>query len=426
MNNEEIIEILSRWNFWKSDREIGLYRNEYLSKLNRLLNTEQVVAITGVRRCGKSTLMKQFIKKQIDSGKSRNLFLYVNFEESKFSGLLSLEFLQNIYEAYIEIVKPNGTPYLLLDEIQNVPQWERFVRGLHEKKDANIIVSGSTSKLLGKELGTKLTGRWVELKMYPLSFPEFLEFKQLKIENKLDILNKKMRIKQLLREYLEFGSFPLVALKEDKSEILERYFSDIVSRDIVERHKVRQVEKLKAMARYCLTNFSSLISYRSISRFIGLSLDSVERFSAYFAEANLTFLIPKFSYSLKEQEVNLRKIYCIDLGLINNISFKFSENLGKLYENLVYLSLLRNEKEIFYYNNKNECDFIIKEGNNFRAMQVAYEINGNREREIEGLLRAMNFFGLKEGEIITSNKEGEEVIEKKKIKYIPLWKWLLT
>ncbi len=427
MDNEKIIEILSNWNFWKRDYDVGLYRESYLDKLERFVETEQVVAITGVRRSGKSTLMKQFIKRQIKSSKNRKSFLYVNFEEPKFVDLLSLEFLQQIYDAYIEIIKPEDTPYILLDEIQNLPKWERFVRALHEKKEAHIIISGSTSKLLSKELGSLLTGRWVELKLHPLDFLEFLQFKQLKMRTKLDILSQKIKIKQLLREYLEFGGFPLVVLKEEKEEILKRYFDDIIGKDVAERHKIRKLNKLKSLVKYYLTNFSSPISYRRIAKFIGLSLDSVERFSGYMADIYLIFFVPKFSYSLKEQEVNPRIIYSIDSGLINVVSFRFSDNIGKLYENIVFLSLIQNGKEIYYYKNKSECDFVVKEGQKVtQAIQVSYQIKGNKEREIRGLLEAMEAFKLRTGLIITEDKEGEEKIKNRKIKYVPLWKWLLN
>ncbi|VVB93907.1 AAA domain protein [uncultured archaeon] len=427
MNNETIIEILSGWNFWRRDQETGISRDAYLNRLDRLAETEQILVITGVRRSGKSTLMKQFIKKKVSSGIDRSSFLYVNFEEPKFSGLLSSVFLQQIYEAYLEIIKPMEKPWIFLDEVQNVPNWERFVRGLHEKKEANIFISGSTSKLLGKELGTLLTGRWVEMKTYPLDFREFLLFKQIKIENKMDTLSNKVRIKQLLREYLEFGGFPLVALKEEKEEILRRYFDDIVERDIAMRYKIRKTEKLKALSKYYLTNFSSHVSYRRIARFIGLSLDSIERYSAYMAEAYLLFFVQKYSYSLKEQEVNPRVAYGIDAGLINITGFRFSDNLGKLYENTVFLSLLEGGKEVYYYKNRGECDFLIKEGQRIvRAVQVSYEIKENKEREVNGLLEAMDAFKLKEGLMITEDEEEEERIEGRKIVYMPLWKWLLN
>ena len=427
MNNDRIIEILSEWNFWQKDQDIGVLRDEYLFNLDRLINTRQIVAMTGVRRAGKSTLMKQFIKRHINAGEDARSFLYINFEEPKFTDLISLQFLEQVYEAYIEIVKPKGVPYILLDEVHKIRGWEKFVRGLHEKKEAHIIISGSTSKLLSKELGTLLTGRWLELKIYPLNFKEFLEFNDLKLKNRLEILSKKIKIKQLLRSYLEFGGFPLVVLKKEKEDILRRYFDDIIGRDIVERYKIRSMEKLKSLSKYYLTNFTSYISYRRIVKFLGLNLDTIERFSSYISDASLIFFVPKFSYSLKEQEVNPRKIYGIDLGLINIVSFRFSDNIGRLYENLVFLSLIKGGTELYYYKNKWECDFVIKRGQKItQLIQVSYQIKENEEREIKGLLEAANAFKLKkELYIITEDKEESYNIKGKTIKYIPLWKWLL-
>lgn len=427
MKNEQIIEVLESWNFWNKNIDTGIIRENYLKRLLDLAATKQIVAITGIRRSGKSTLMKQFIKKLIEQGEDKRSFLYINFEEPKFSDLLSLDFLQKIYEAYIEILKPNSTPYILLDEVHRVPKWEKFVRGLHEKKEAQIIVSGSTSQLLSKEIGSLLTGRWVNLNVNPLNLLEFLNFNNIKIKDKADILLQKVRIKQLLRDYLEFGGFPLVALRQEKGEILQRYFEDILTRDIVERYKIRKTDKLKALTKYYLTNFSSLATFRHIAKFIGLSLDSVERFSFLLSETYLIYFVPKFSYSLKEQEINPRKVYCIDPGLINIISFRFTDNIGRLYENITFVSLLERKSEIYYYKDKYECDFILKKGKKIiQAIQVSYKIKENREREIGGLLEAMKKFKLKKGLIITDDLEGEEEIGKKKVIYIPLWKWLLN
>ena len=429
MENDKIIEVLSSWNFWNKEQDIGIYRKHYLEKLDNFIDTGQIIAITGARRSGKSTLMKQFIKKMINSGKNTSSFLYVNFEEPKFSDYLNLEFIQQIYDAYLEIVKPSETPYLLFDEIQNVPKWEKFVRGLHEKKEANIIISGSTSKLMSKELGTLLTGRWMEIKTYPLSFIEFLNFKQLNIQNKLDVLSQKTKIKQLLREYLKDGGFPLVVLKNEKEEILNRYFDDIIGKDIAERHRIRKVEKLRSLARFYLTNVATSISYRKIAKFIGLSLDSTERISSYMEDAYFIFFIRKFSYSLKEQEINPRKVYGLDPGLINMVGFKFSDNIGRLYENIVFLNLVRKGKEIYYYKNRYECDFIIKKGKKVEEIiQVCYNLEKDttKKREIEGLLEGSRDLKCSNLYIITEDFESEQKIEGKKIKFIPLWKWLLT
>lgn len=426
MNKQDVIDALSDWNFWSKDQETGIYRKKYLDRLESLSRTEQIVAITGVRRSGKSTLMRQFIRKKLESGSKREDFLYVNFEEPRFSGMLSLEFLQQVYDAYMEIVKPKGKPYVLLDEVQNVPNWERFARGLHEKKEAHVIVSGSVSRLLSKELGTLLTGRWVELKTYPLDFREFLLFKKVKAETLLEILSQRVMIRQLMREYMEFGGFPLVALKEEKQEILRRYFDDIVERDIASRQRIRKTEKLRTLVKYYFTNFSSPISYRKAAGFLDMPLHTVERFSSYMAEAYLVFFVPKFAYSLKEQEANPKVVYGIDQGLINIAGFRFSDNIGKLYENVVFISLMRKGKEVFYYKNNRECDFVVKEGQKVtQAIQVSYKLKENKERETKGLLEAMRALKLKEGVIITEDKEGEETIEGKKIVYRPLWKWLL-
>ncbi len=428
MENEKIIEILNDWNFWKKDLNIGVYRKKYLERINKLLKTEQIIAITGVRRSGKSTLMKQFIKKHIDSGSDRKSFLYINFEEPKFTGLLSLEFLEQIYQAFIEIVKPGEKPVILLDEVQNVPMWEKFVRGYSEKNEAYFIISGSSSKLLSKEFGSLLTGRWLEIKVYPLDFREFLEFKNLKIIDKLDIISKKIKIKQILREYIEFGGFPLVSLKEEKEDILTRIFDDIIIRDIGERYNIRRLDKLKILAKRYLTDFSCPISYRNIAKAVGLSLDSVERISSYMQEAYLIYFINKFSYSLKKQEINPRKVYCIDSGLINIVGFRFIENLGRLYENLVFLSLMQNGKEVYYYKEKGECDFIVKEKQKItQLIQVCYNINDldTKKREIDSLLEASTKLKCNNLLIITDDLEKEEKVKRKKIKFIPLWKWLL-
>jgi predicted AAA+ superfamily ATPase len=428
MENEKIIEILNDWNFWKKDLNIGVYREKYLERINKLLKTEQVIAITGVRRSGKSTLMKQFIKKHIDFGKDRRSFLYINFEEPKFTGLLSLEFLEQIYQAFIEIVKPEEKPVILLDEVQNVPMWEKFVRGYSEKNEAYFIISGSSSKLLSKEFGSLLTGRWLEIKVYPLDFREFLEFQNLKIIDKLDIISKKIKIKQLLREYIEFGGFPLVTLKEEKEDILIRTFDDIIIRDIGERYNIRRLDKLKILAKRYLTDFSCLISYRNIAKAVGLSLDSVERISSYMQDAYLIYFINKFSYSLKKQEINPRKVYCIDSGLINIVSFRFMENIGRLYENLVFQSLMQNGKEVYYFKEKGECDFIIKEKQKIiQLIQVCYNINDpdTKKREIDSLLEASAKLKCNNLLVITDDQEKEEKIKGKKIKYAPLWKWLL-
>lgn len=426
MRKDRIIEILNKWNFWGGEQEAGIIREEYLKNLENLERTKQIVSIVGARRSGKSTLMMQYIRHLIETGVDKRNTLYVNLEEPRFFGELSLQLLQDIYEAYLEYIEPKIKPYIFLDEIQNIQGWEKFVRALHERKEATIFVSGSSSKLLSAEFGTVLTGRHVRLEVFPLSFKEFLKFNNLDVKEPLDIISNKIKIKGLLRGYAEFGGFPQVVLSEEKNELLTRYFEDVLSRDVIERYKIRKIDKLKALAKYYLTNVASPISFRRIKKFIDLPLDTVERFSYFLAYSNLIFFVRKFSYSLKEQEVNPRKVYCVDTGLRNVLSFRFSEDIGKVYENIVFEHLMATGREIYYWKNKGECDFVIKEGNKIKeAIQVCYDVERDGEREVKGLLEVLKKFKLKEGLMITEDYEEERKVENKKIRFIPLWKFLL-
>lgn len=428
VKNDRIMGILNDWNFWKKDIDVGIRRAGYLEKLKNLEKTGQIVAVAGVRRSGKSTLMLQYIKHLIDGGLDNKNALYINFEDPRFSTELSLQLLQDIYEAYLEFMEPNAAPYIFLDEAQNVAGWEKFARALHERKEAKIFVSGSSSKLLSGEFGTVLTGRHVDLTVYPLSFGEFLTFKGLEIKDKMDLISKRLKIKGLLRDFIENGAFPQVVLSEGKKEILARYFEDIVSRDVVARYSVRRAAKLKALASYYLTNVSSPISFNRIKKFIGLPFNTVERFSYFLNYAQLVFFVKKFAYSLKEQEVNLRKVYCVDTGMRNAVCFTTSEDMGKLYENVVFLKLLQDGREVYYWKNRGECDFLVKRGRAAgEAIQVCFDVEKEetKEREVEGLLEAMKKFRISRGLIITEDYEAEEKMGKKRIKFVPLWKWLL-
>ena len=215
-------------------------------------------------------------------------------------------------------------------------------------------------------------------------------------------------------------------LSDEKKEILTTYFDDIISRDVVGRYAIRKPDKLKSLARYYLTSISSPISFNRVKKFLGISLDSVERFSSYLSEPYLVFFAKKFSYSLKEQEVNPRKVYAIDTGLRNTISLRFSEDIGRLYENAVFLHLTQQGKEVFYWKNKTECDFLIRTARGpEEAIQVCHSLTEeNKEREIKGLLEAITEFNLKSGLVITDDYEGQERHKGKTVRFVQLWKWL--
>ena len=434
MDKNEILKILEDWNFWKKTFDTGIQRVFYLEKLERMLSAEQIVAITGARRSGKSFIMRQLARKLIKEKIDTNRILIINFEDPRFIGL-DTKLLQQIYETYLEFLNPKDKPYIFLDEIQEVKGWEKWVRTMHELKKASIILSGSNAKLLSRELATLLTGRHLSITVFPLSFKEFLDFNNLRIKKELDLASKRIEIKSLLRNYLEFGSFPDVVLQREKKEILLAYFGDVSDKDLIRRYRIRKSEKLKNLIKFYLSNVSSLITFSSIEKSLKISADTIEKFSNYFETAYLAFFLKRFSFKVKEQEKSPRKVYAIDSGLANIIGFRFSQNLGKLAENIVFLELKRKRTsspylEFYYWKDERhrEVDFVIKEKLKVKQLiQICWDIGDEktRKREIESLTRAMREFKLKEGLVITEDYEDEERIENKKIKFIPLWKWLL-
>ncbi|PKM92592.1 MAG: ATPase [Elusimicrobia bacterium HGW-Elusimicrobia-4] len=426
MRKEDIVNILNDWNFWDRKIETGTMRPKYLERMQKFERTGQIITITGVRRGGKSTLMLQYIKSLIEGGVESRNTLYLNLEETRFSPELSLGFLQEAYEAYKEFLEPAEKPYIFMDEVQNVPGWERFARSLHERKEAHLFVSGSSSKILSDEVGSLLTGRHIGITVFPLDFDEFLSFRNILIKSKMDLISKRTNIKKSIREFIKWGGFPLVVFSDEKRKILTEYFEDIISRDVVGRFKIRRADKVRTLASHYLTNISSPITFNSIKKFIGLPLDTVERYSYFLEYAQLIFFVKKFSHSLKEQEVNPRKVYCIDTGLRNAVCFRTSEDTGKLYENAVFLKLLKDNYEIYYWKGKKECDFIVKGGADLKAIQVCYDLERAREREIGGLVDAMEGLNLSGGLVVTGEYEGEEIIGGRTVRFVPLWRFLIS
>lgn len=434
MDKNEILRILEDWNFWKKGLDTGIPRVFYLEKLKKMLSTEQVIAITGARRSGKSFIMRQLARELIKKGVDKNQILIVNFEDPRFVEL-NTELLQQIYETYLEFLNPKDKPYIFLDEIQEIQEWEKWVRTMHELKKATIILSGSNAKLLSRELATLLTGRHLDITVFPLSFKEFLGFNNLQIRDELDLVSKRIEIKNLLRNYFEFGSFPEVVLRKETKEILLTYFEDILNKDLIKRYKIRKSEKLKSLLKFYLSNTSSLITFSSIEKSLEISADTIEKFSNYFETAYLTFFLKRFSFKVKEQEKSPRKVYAIDTGLANIIGFRFSQNLGKLAENLVFLELKRRKLinpylEFYYWKDERhrEVDFVVKKGSKVKQLiQVTSAASKEEvdEREINVLVKASKELKCNNLFIITSDYEGKEKVKGKKIQFIPLWKWLL-
>ncbi|MEM7814630.1 MAG: ATP-binding protein, partial [Candidatus Aenigmatarchaeota archaeon] len=434
MKKEEILEILMDWNFWKKDMDTGILRKKYLEKVKRFLKTNMVIALIGVRRAGKSFLMMQIAKNLIEEGIDPREILIVNFEDRRFTDF-SIELLDEIFETYLEFIKPKSKPYIFLDEVHKVENWERWVRTFQELRKCKIIISGSTSKLLKSSLASLLTGRHLDLIIFPLDFKEFLSFKNLEIKDKLDLINKKIEIKSLVREYCEFGGFPEVVLSTSKKEILLNYFEDIITKDIVLRYRIKKVRELISLARFYLTNISNPITYTSLEDSLKITADTIEKFSSYMEESFLIFFVSRFSKKVKEVEKSPRKVYCTDIGLANAIGLRFSENIGKIIENLVAVELKKQSfinplVEIFYFKDyqQNEVDFVLKEGLKIKQLiQVTYASGKDEieKREIKALIKASEELKCKNLLVITWDYEDEIKVKNKRIVFKPLWKWLL-
>jgi predicted AAA+ superfamily ATPase len=438
LKKDFILRLLHESNFWGKDQDVGISRNVYLDKLMKMKEMKEAAALVGVRRCGKSTITKQFLKHVIESGCKREQTLYVNFEEPVFTSYLNLDLMDAIYEAYKENINPENPAFVVLDEVQVIPAWEKWVRAKQENEKIKIVITGSSAKLLASEFSTVLSGRNIPLSIYPLSFKEFIVFKGgIKKAGRVFLEKRKLNI--LLEEYLEFGGFPrpvLESRKENKAMLLNEYFEAIVLRDVAARYNVKEINILRALATILLTNVSSLVSIGKLTRVIQeafkqkTSLETISRFLQYMESAFLVFLVPIFSYKIKNQLQYPRKVYCVDTGLRNTVSFRFLEDLGKLYENAVFMELKRAGKNVFYWKDTSgrEVDFIIKDKLKVKeAIQVCVDMKNSevKERELSALVSCLKEFGLKEGLIINEDEEGEEKIQGKKIKYVPLWKWLL-
>ena len=430
MNDSQLIEVLEYWNFWSQDRHTGVYRKAYTEELYRQRALKEVSVVTGVRRAGKSTILLQVLTKLIDTGTPRQNILYVNFEEPTFIPYLDIEFLLRIHDLYLERFNPEGRTYIVLDEVQLVPGWERFVRGLYDReRNIKFYITGSSSRLLSREYGTSLTGRIVSNEVFPLSFQEFLGFK--KRENLIDkSLGKgSPALRNLFNEYIRFGGFPQVVLTEedkDRMQILKDYYTAVIEKDIIQRYKVRDIKKLKEFCLNLYANVAAHFSGYQAEKKQKISQPTANKFLEYAREVFLVQTTDYFSYSFTEQKSNPYKVYAIDPGLYNAVSFRFSENMGRLFENVVYLALRRKGNDIFYWKGKGEVDFLIRKGTRIhKLINVCWDLNEkNEKRELSGLCEAMDRFDVADAEIITTGYDDRMEFKGKKIVISNFFNWL--
>ena len=366
------------------------------------LTDHHVRILTGIRRCGKSTVLLQIARKY-------PLFNYLNFEDPRLStfGVNDFFKLEKVFG------RAGSSELFFFDEIQNVDGWERYVRVLHDKKQ-KVIVTGSNAKILSKELGTSLTGRQISLEVFPFSYLEYLAH-----------FNLNAGVESF-SGYFQSGGMPEF-LNTKNRDVLLYLYNDLIYRDIVVRHSLRNPEIVRELGVYLATNIGKEFSFNNLSKAFELgSSNTVASYISYFEDAYLFFTVPRFSYSLKQQAKNPKKIYGIDTGLIGILSMSFSKDQGRLLENLVFIHFKRLGKEIFYYRQKGECDFIIATSKKVEmAVQVCYDLNAdNLSREVSGLAEALNELGLSEGFIFTFKQKDELEKDGKTINIVPVWEWM--
>src|SRR3989344_631261 len=418
LSEAEIKEILVKQRETILNKKYGIER-EILIEIESKIKLPHIVVLTGLRRSGKSTLLRQLIKKHYHDDD----FYYLNFEDERLFNFPAHEF-NILYEGLIELYGKKKT--FFLDEIQNVTHFETFVRRLYEE-GFKFFITGSSATLLSRELGTKLTGRHIDVIVRPFSFLEFLKLKEVKI-NKEAIYGteSKIAIKKYFGEYLIKGGMAEYLIYNDP-ELLTRVYEDTVIKDIAVRYKVNNVLFLKQLYAHLIYNFTNKFSYTSLKKFINInSVNTIKKFISYLEETYFAKTITKFDYSFKKQIINDKKFYVLDNGFIEIISKKLTKDKGWLLENLVF-NCLNKEYDIFYHSAERECDFVIvKNKSVIQAIQVCFELNPeNRSREIDGLIEAMKKFRLKEGLILTNGQDEEIKNGDKKIVVKPVWKWML-
>ena len=378
------------------------------SKVNReaLTNVKVLPSfatiITGLRRCGKSTLMLQLINSQNEK------ILYINFEDIRLADFDSSDFIR-----LLQVIEEMGVKKLYFDEIQLLEKWEIFVHQLLNQ-EYQVFITGSNASLLSKELGTHLTGRHLSYELMPFSFSEFLDYHN---ENPTS---------EQLKKYARIGGMPEY-VKHEESEIILNLLNDILYRDIAVRHSLRDIETLKKLTIYLLTNIGKLVSANKLTDTFGLkSTTTILDYFGFLSNSYVVEFMPMFSYSLKVQNRNPKKVYSLDNGITSTISLSFSEDNGRKLENLVYQQLRRKNQEIYYFKGKKECDFVVRSKNqSIQLIQVCYDLTiDNKDREINGLLEAMDFFELKEGIIDTFDQQDEFQLNDKVIKVFPAHEFL--
>ena len=427
-----IYQKLSELNPWGNYQAPKLFERQLVPQLQASLTMPEATIIKGIRRCGKSTMLR-LLANTIPNPQQ---VLHVNFEDPVFAKQ-NHELLSQILRIYRERHNPDQKAYLFFDEIQNIAGWEKWVRmKVDHERNHKLFLSGSSAKLLSAEIGTALTGRNLTFEAWPLSFSEFLSFQGLALgahPTNLALLKHKTKIRRYLREFLRFGGFPEVVLRPEpqfKTMLLGQYFDDILYRDIVERHSIRDIGTLKQLAVYGLSQSAQLTAMNRVKNLFAVPLDIARHYFAYCCDSYLLLDLPKFSYKVSERLRAPRKFFACDLGMQQFVAgVPEARNLGWQAETIVHLHLRHSAKELYFLENGCSIDFLVlKGGKPSQLIQVCYSNLSDprtREREITALQTAMSEFKLNKGLIITDDYSDVVSVGKKTINCVPLWRWLL-
>ncbi|MBU1697819.1 MAG: ATP-binding protein [Proteobacteria bacterium] len=398
----------------------GLYQRDIFQKLVKNLSARHIQVLQGIRRSGKSTLFRLLINHLIKSCDPMEI-LYLNLEDPFFIKFDKTP--EKLYEIVETAQKLTGkkVKYLFLDEVQAITGWEKYVKTVYDNEEfKKIFITGSNSSLLNGEFATLLTGRFLSLMVYPLSFSELLKING--ITSYIQLVQNRANALAIIDTMLKYGSFVEVydSDEELKRDIISSYYDTILLKDCVSNNHIRDIKSFKELCYYLISNITSPFSYASLAKAVGIHDKSAKEFVQYLQQAYLLSELKLFSWSLKEQQNNKKKPYLIDNGFIN-LSFQFSSNSGTLLENLVFSEFHKTGKELYFYNKGFECDFIIKnKDNTLEAVQVCYELNDqNKKREVGALKKTDNYYETISKTIITYNQE--TTIEG--IKAVPFWKY---
>ena len=399
------------------------YQRTVTKTIQRFENDPNIIILSGIRRSGKSTIQRMLQLELLNTNTPSDY--YFNFDDERLVKFQVSDF-QTLLEVFIELFGDQSRFYF--DEIQNIEGWERFIRRLYEQ-GKKIYITGSNARLLSKELGTHLTGRHIQLEVFPLSFFEIVNHRYPEVLSKKALSTTDVgMILHHFSNYLKNGGIPEY-VEFEKTEYLKDLLEGILYRDIIVRYKIQDEKALRETVYYLASNIGKEFSYTNLANTVGVSSPhTIANYCDYLEQCYLSFFICRYSHSLQKQIQSNKKCYMIDPALIRTTGFRVSEDRGRILENVVFLHLRMKMREIYFHKEQKECDFVLREGNRIvQAIQVTTSLSNAevKKREIDGLIEAMRAYDLQEGIILTENDSDTIEIDGFRISVIPIWKWLL-